>query len=204
MTSPLRLLLVDDHAVLRDGLASVLAQRFPTAVIEGVASAAEAHALLQIMVPDICLLDLELAGDSALKWLPEWRHRWPQLPVVILSANGDPATIKTCMTMGVRGYISKTVSAGLLTQAVNLVLQGGVFFPPEAALAPRTHRPTALSARQLEVLQLLAAGCPNKDICRRLQLAEGTVRTHVNAIFRALEASNRTQAVMRARAQGWI
>lgn len=208
------MLVVDDHALFREGLDSVLDARMPSAQLEHARDRREAERALDERGPfDLVLLDLDLGRDDGLRVLREWMARAAMPPIVILSAAGDPARMREALALGARGFVPKLVTGAVLVGALELVLAGGTYVPPELLAASeagattgprRVGDPEPLTPRQLDVLTLLAEGCPNKDIARRLDMADGTVRTHINAIFRALDAANRTQAVMRARQLGWI
>lgn len=212
-TQPYRILLVDDHALFREGIAGVLAVRLPDAVLLSASDAAGARPMFARERFDLVLLDLALGRDDGLSLLREWRARAACPPIVILSASAALPDMNAALAAGARGFIPKTVSGALLVSAIELVRAGGTYVPPEllAGMSSSGAEPTirhataeALTPRQLEVLALLAEGRSNKEIARKLDMADGTVRTHVNAIFRALDASNRTQAVMRAQQLGWL
>lgn len=216
--TPFRILLVDDHALFREGVAGVLAARLPQARLELAADVASASALMDREHFDLVLLDLTLGADNGLLALRQWRLLANCPPIVVLSASSALADMNAALEAGARGYIPKSVTGALLVSAIELVRAGGIYIPPEllsgfrstggfaAASAPpgRAADQETLTPRQLEVLSLLAEGLSNKHIARRLEMADGTVRTHINAIFRVLDASNRTQAVMRAQQLGWL
>lgn len=216
--TPFRILLVDDHALFREGAAGVLAARLPQARLELAADVASASALMDREHFDLVLLDLTLGADNGLLALRQWRLLANCPPIVVLSASSALADMNAALEAGARGYIPKSVTGALLVSAIELVRAGGIYIPPELLSAFRSAgglpaaagppgRPAdqeTLTPRQLEVLSLLAEGLSNKHIARRLEMADGTVRTHINAIFRVLDASNRTQAVMRAQQLGWL
>jgi len=208
----LAILVVDDYPLIREGLANALTQLARQVNVLQADSVKRALAELKKQ-PEITLVLLELAlpdneGTSAVTRI---RELYPNVPVVVLSALDDSATVRAALDGGARGFISKRSSSTMLLNALRLVLAGEVYVPPEAlgdetaraavrepkppAAPRRTSDRLGLTQRQLDVLRLLVQGNPNKTICRELRLAEGTVRTHVAAIFRALHVSNRTQAV---------
>jgi len=216
----MKLLLIDDHPLFRDGLSLLIQHRLDLAE-HGGAEVLEAGSLREAMVelerhPDVglVLLDLGLADRQGLDTLSEWREQAPNLPVVVLSADDRPATILAAIDQGASGFIPKTVEAGVMQEALRRVLSGGVYLPPlpsDAVLATDPAQPDddavrdepagpettlGLSGRQLDVLRLLIEGKPNKEICRMLSLSESTVKTHLSAIFRKLKVSSRTQAVV--------
>lgn len=215
----MKLLLIDDHPLFRDGLSLLIQHRLDLAehggaeVLEA-GSLGEAQATLaQHEDVGLVLLDLGLADRQGLGTLTEWRELAPHLPVVVLSADDRPATILAAIDQGAAGFIPKTVEAGVMQEALHRVLSGGVYLPPlptdAVAAADAVHEgdpgredlgvgesSLGLSSRQLDVLRLLVEGKPNKEICRMLSLSESTVKTHLSAIFRKLKVTSRTQAVV--------
>lgn len=206
----MKLLIVDDHAILREGLAAMLRQVGPdTEVLQAGESAeglrmAEQHADL-----DAVFLDLEMPGSGGMSAIPEFGKRRPELPVIVLSSSEDPRDVRRALALGALGYIPKSSPPRTLLSALQLVLSGNIYVPPlmlaPAAAAPRSTgvdaaRPGAsLTERQLEVLRLLGKGLSNKEIGRDLGLSEKTVKAHVTAIFKTLNVVNRTQAASAAR-----
>jgi DNA-binding NarL/FixJ family response regulator len=162
---------------------------------------------------DLVLLDLNLPGLSGIPALKLWRTRFPGIPIVILSATVDQPTVLAAIGAGAAGFIPKSSSNEVMQSALRLVLAGGKYLPQEV-LTPsrgggsgpgRLSSPAELStetlgltARQIEVLRMIAKGASNKVICRELGLAERTVKAHVTAILRALKVSSRTQAAIEA------
>jgi DNA-binding NarL/FixJ family response regulator len=208
------ILLVDDHALVRDSLLMLLAQRIAGLNLAGVGSLAEAIAHVQERPRvDLVLLDLDLPDSGGLDTLDRFRAAAPHLPVVVLSAHDGHEQVLAAIDRGAAGYLCKTADADALTQAVRQVVQGGVAIPdharashtlglafsnllsgrPEVSL---TALDPGLSERQRDVLRLLVEGKPNKQISRELGVTEATVKTHLQAVFRRLEVCNRTQAVM--------
>jgi DNA-binding NarL/FixJ family response regulator len=205
-----KLLIVDDHHLIREGLRPVLkrlgdgeeATVFEAASLEDAVAYADSHRDLDLVVLDLGLPDV--AGFAALCDLQE-RH--PGLPIVIMSGEDDPALMREAIEHGALGFIPKSSSGEVILNALRLVLSGGMYLPREIMSAPAASTPPAppppslasslgLTPRQADVLALLVAGKSNKSICRDLNLAEGTVKTHVAAIFRALNVSSRVQAVI--------
>lgn len=209
----MKVLIVDDHPLIREALANVLAELGQQVVVlqaeslKGALGELAAH-------PDttLILLDLTLPDAEGTSVLEQVRQAHPDVPVVVLSATDNRATVLAAIDGGAMGFISKRSSSPVLVNALRLVLAGEVYIPPEVLRAETLPRPVAgtavagagtrrtaeelgLTPRQMDVLTLLVQGKPNKVICRELGLAEGTVKTHTAAIFRALGVSNRTQAV---------
>jgi DNA-binding NarL/FixJ family response regulator len=210
----MKILVVDDHALFREGIVHVLERLAETASL---LQAADEPGALRIARehPDLSLilLDLKLAIGSGMTTLTTLRAELPDTPVVILSGSEEEADIRAALQAGARGYITKASTSQVMLPALRLVLSGGLYLPPNmlhtaADLAPARPRVAPaneiMTRRQLDVLGLLATGMSNKDIARRLAMADGTVRTHVTAIFKALHVVNRTQAVNEARRQGLV
>jgi DNA-binding NarL/FixJ family response regulator len=209
----MKILVIDDHALIREGLKPVLEQLVPgetVTVLEadsytrGVEIAA-AHPDL-----DLALLDFNLPHVTGFAALVDLQERFPEVPIVILSGEDDPGIVRETFERGALGFIPKSSTPAVLVSALRLVLAGGTYLPPEIMLGARSSPdPMAtanhfdahgldLTPRQAEVMQLLLAGKSNKVICRELGLAEGTVKNHVAAVLRALEAGNRVEAVVAA------
>lgn len=208
----MRILVVDDHPLIREALQQVL--RALDAAVQLLEAASCADALSAGRAnPDISLilLDLMLPDVNGFEGLRQLREEFPAIPVVVLSANEHPETVMRAIDGGAMGFIPKTSSSPLLVQALRLVFSGGIYLPPEIlrkhpAAAPtdqlepdlRDSREIGLTQRQSQVLALLLQGKPNKLICRQLNVAENTVKIHVAAILKALGVANRTQAVIAA------
>ena len=210
----MKILIVDDHPLVREALAGVVAELDrEVETIQADSAEAAMAALAHHEDLTLCLLDLMLPDGDGTGVLARIRAERPEVPVVVLSAQDTRATVLAAIDAGAMGFISKRAATTVLVEALKLVLVGGVYLPPELLrgegtrdLSPSTPRPVVsdathgaetlgLTKRQIEVLALLVQGKPNKIICRELGLAEGTVKTHAAAIFRALGVSNRTQAV---------
>jgi DNA-binding NarL/FixJ family response regulator len=204
-----KLLVVDDHHLIRAGLKPVLsrlgdgeeASVFEAASFDAAVEYADAHPDL-----DLVVLDLHLPGVEGFAALNDLQERHPGLPIVVMSGADDPATMREAIDHGALGFIPKSSSSDVILNALRLVLSGGTYLPREIMSAPPSRPPArtraaqlgdlGLTPRQVEVLELLVAGQPNKAICRELGLSEGTVKTHVAAIFRALDVTSRVQAVL--------
>lgn len=205
----LKLLVVEDHALVREGLVQILHQLDDKVEILAAADCNGATAFLeQGHVFDLILLDLGLPGIDGFSCLRTFRHHYPSMPVVILSAYDDAYTINKAMKCGAASFVPKAYSSDRLLAALHQVLAGRVF-PPDlmpptfVALSPHNAdggeaEPSdfGLSARQAEVLGLMACGKSNRDIAGLLGLSEGTVKIHLSVIFKALGVSSRTQAMV--------
>ncbi|MCB1748279.1 MAG: response regulator transcription factor [Gammaproteobacteria bacterium] len=204
----LKILIADDHALIRGGLQQLLG-RLDGEVCCLEADSAEAALAVARAEPalDLVLLDLGLPDCADLDLLCRFVRDFPLLPVLIVSASAQPALMRTALDQGAMGFIPKSAAPEILLHAVRLVLAGEIYVPAQVLQAPRDDRSSAaagLTARQLEVLAHLAAGATNKDIARELALAEATVKVHVTAILKHLEARNRTEAARRARELGLL
>jgi DNA-binding NarL/FixJ family response regulator len=198
----MKALLVDDHAMFRDGLSLLIAHRFADVELLHAGNLAQALAQLARHADlDVVLLDLALPDSSGLEALTRLRETDTWARIVVLSADDTPTTVQGAIEQGAAGFIPKTAEGAVLEAALRVVLDGGIYVPPRmfgGAGAPADAGTLGLSPRQLDVLRWLIEGAPNKRICRELNLAESTVKTHVEAIFRRLDVNNRTQAVLAA------
>jgi DNA-binding NarL/FixJ family response regulator len=216
----MKIIVIDDHVLIREALRGVLKELKPAAAIIEAPNARQA--LQQIDAnPDLelILLDLNLPDRSGFELLAELRDRCPAVSVVVLSATDDRRDMSRALDLGALGYIPKSASREVMLSAFNLIFVGGIYVPPEilggpqATIAPAPQTPPrpqssisatnlGLTERQMDVLRLMMQGKSNKAICRVLDLAEPTVKNHVTAILKALKASNRTEAVIAAGALG--
>lgn len=208
---PMKLLVVDDHPLFRDGLAALLRQANPDTQVfqacDGEAGMEMAQATDDLDAVFVDLMMPGLAGEAAVK---EFARRRPELPVIVLSSSENPSDVKRVLSAGALGYIPKSASAQTVLSALQLVLTGNIYVPPllaratEAAAADKQNvaspaTASQLTERQIEVLKQLREGMSNKEISNRLGIAEKTVKAHVAAIFRTLKVVNRTQAANAAR-----
>jgi two-component system, NarL family, nitrate/nitrite response regulator NarL len=212
-SAAMKLLIIDDHPVLRDGLASLLRQAGPDTVVMEARDAREGVGMAEQQADlDLVILDLSMPGMPGLEALAELGRKRPDLPVIVLSSSEDPKDVRKAMASGALGYVPKSASQHVLLSAIRLVLNGDLYVPPlvlgQAADVPQHAseggNPGALTARQIEVLALISEGKPNKTIATQLALSEKTVKAHITAIFKALNVVNRTQAAAAARAAGII
>ena len=204
----MRVLIADDHPLVRDALARTVRELDAHADVQ---QAGDFEALLRLALAapaDLALLDLNMPGMNGVTGLRRLREMLPTLPVVVASGQDDAATIRAVLAAGAAGFIPKSERTEVLLNALRLVLAGGVYVPPRGLEDAAVVEPAALAAaavltpRQRDVLRALSRGQPNKLIARELGLTEGTVKIHIAAILRALQARNRTEAVVRAREIG--
>ena len=204
----MKVLIVDDHALLREALGRVVTTLVPTAELREAAEPKQAFEQIEREPDlDLVLLDLALPGMHGLAMLKWLREKHPSISVVVVSASVDRDTVGRVFDSGALGYIPKSSSNEVLKSALQLVLAGGVYIPPEVLgrgetppLAPksgaRSPADIGLTERQAQILALLMQGEPNKIICRELDIAESTVKNQVTAILKALNVTSRTQAVL--------
>lgn len=203
----MRILVIEDHALVREGLLLALkALEEPGASTEilGAQDADEATGKLEANDDfDLALLDLMLPGTGGLAFLGVMRKRFPHVPVVILSALDDADTVMKAIRGGAAGFVSKASPTDVLLGALREVLNGEIWLPPEyRELSGKRRRAKTVAERygltrsQARVLELLAEGKTNRDIAEMLGVTEGTVKIHVSAIFKALGVNNRSQALL--------
>ena len=198
----MKILVIDDHPLIQDALSLLLPQLGDGIVVRNAVDAAAATAILDDE-PDVArvLLDLALPGTRGLYLLNDLVQDYPGVPIVVLSATHDRATVNASLAAGARGFIAKTADARELLDAVRQSIAGLEYLTPDVTLEPDGDgvriAPGALglTARQADVLMLLVQGKPNKLICRDLKLSEGTVKVHVSAILKRLNVRTRAQAV---------
>lgn len=209
----MKILIVDDHPVLRAGLVALLGQAWTGSIVLQAGTAAAAFRQIENHPDiDIVILDLVLPDMGGLSALAEFGRRCPGLPVIVLSSSEDQQGARRVLAQGALGYVPKSASQNTLTAAIELVMAGEIYVPPlllndtaaEPSAAPAGHGVPLLTDRQLEVLHHLDLGQPNKTIANALSLSEKTVKAHVTAILKALKARNRTHAVSLGRQAGLI
>jgi DNA-binding NarL/FixJ family response regulator len=209
----LQILLVDDHALFREALVHVLMELDQDVAVLQAGTASEAlEAASHYRDLDLVLLDLALPGVDGLSVLPKMRHRMPTVPIVVLSGIDKLQIVHKAISAGAAGFISKASNSVAMKNALSLVLSGEIYFPPalvglddiagETTQASPRQSDSNLTQRQLEVLELLSHGLPNKSIANRLDLTEGTIKLHITAILRKLRVRNRTEAVRVATQRG--
>jgi DNA-binding NarL/FixJ family response regulator len=204
----MKTLLADDHPLMREGVRQVLAQLEPAIEIIDAHDYPSLFAQTALHADlDLALVDLNMPGFVGMQGITQYRHRFPDIPLVVLSASESTNDIRNALEAGALGYIPKAASTTVMLAALRQVLAGDIFVPAclgdgHAGLhsvAPADFEAlqhSGLTARQLEVARLLAQGCANKAIAGMLSMSEGTVKVHIAAIFRAFGVTNRTEAVL--------
>lgn len=212
----MRILLADDHALFRDGMRYVLQQLpGPLEILEADNFQDCLKLAGQNLDMSLVLLDLYMPGSEGAKSVSYFHQRYPYLPVVVVSGEEANSNIEKVMNYGASGFISKSSTAQTMLGALNLVLSGGVYLPPEISHAhvcetgytdKRCLHMNAhgLTPRQLEVLQNICTGMSNKEIASTMNLAEGTVKIHVAAVYLALKVNGRLEAVRAAEHLGLV
>jgi two-component system, NarL family, nitrate/nitrite response regulator NarL len=211
----MNLLVVDDHALFREGLRALLANISPGVSISEASSVEGAIQECQATDFRMVLLDLGLSNTDGLDTLRSFTAAVPAVPVIVLSGSDEARDIRTAIDLGAVGYIPKTHTSELMIAALQFVLAGGVYLPPKllsedtkagGASASTLDGVAAafnrMSPRQIEVAKLLLQGNSNKVIARRLNLSEGTIKAHVSAIFQVIGAKSRVEAVVIAARSG--
>lgn len=204
----MRVLIIDDHPLYRDGMTALLSGLDPAVEVAGAANVAEAAvAAAKLGTVDLVLLDMHLPGVDGLAALAQVKSLFEGAAVVIVSGDEDPTLILRTIDAGAAGYIPKSMDPGDTVQALRIVLAHGIYLPAAAlrlAAQPSPLRSAApsLSDKQRQVLQRLLQGKANKVIARELDIAEGTVKAHLSAVYQALGVNSRSQAMCRAHELG--
>ena len=218
----MRILVVDDHGLIREALRGVLQELNPASVVMEAPDSRQALVLItEHSDLSLILLDLNLPDRDGFSLLAELRESYPAISIVVLSASQERANVLKALDLGALGYIPKSAPRQVMLGALRLILAGGIYIPtevltrgeqaPSPGAAPRQNSDVprvspeelGLTGRQLEVLALMMQGKSNKAICRILNLAEPTVKNHVTAILKSLKVTNRTEAVVAVNELGW-
>lgn len=195
----MRILIIDDHDLYRSGLHAALGASMPGAEIFEAGSIEDAMRLT-VDALDVMILDFRLPGLSGVEGMAPLRKKWPQAPILMLSAQNDLETVGLALERGATCFASKSDTADKIVATVNQLLSGQLTAPLTGNVVPFLR----LTPRQCEVLDLLCQGMSNKLIAQRLELSENTVRVHVQAILGYLQVSSRSEAIFAARSRGLI
>jgi DNA-binding NarL/FixJ family response regulator len=202
-----RLVIADDHPLFRGALREAVEGLLERVDIAEAGTFNEVSELLDRGGEvDLILLDLTMPGVRGFSGLLYLRAQYPSVPVIVVSANDDPAAIRRCMEFGASGFIPKTLGVEAMRAAISRILSGGVWAPPDVDLAAGSDAETAalmarmatLTPQQVRVLMMLSEGLLNKQIAYQLSVSEATVKAHVSAILQKLGVESRTQAVIAA------
>jgi len=192
-------LLVDDHAVVREGLRRILTQRADMVIVGEAANGDEALALVSRRRPDVVVMNLTMPGMDGLEATRRICSGFAAVRVVMLTARASADTLREAHASGALGVVFKDSSANAIADAIAQVADGQTYIDPRMASEPLgaalPEKPHVLSTREQQILQLLADGCTNPEVCERLLLGSETVKTHVSHILTKLHATHRSQAV---------
>jgi DNA-binding NarL/FixJ family response regulator len=211
--SPIRVLIADDHTVVRDGLAAVLARRPDITVVGEASNGIEAVEKAEQLHPDVILMDLRMPEMDGAEAMRRIRERDPEVRFLVLTTFDNDEYIFEAIQAGAKGYLLKDASREDLFRAVVAVYRGESLIQPAVAsrvldrfveLSQRTVPGETLSEREIEVLRLMARGAANKEIAAALFISESTVKTHIANIFQKLDVNDRTEAVTTALQKGII
>lgn len=219
-TGPIRIALIDDHPIVRDGLLAVLSDEQDFEVVGAAASADEGHRLVTLRQPDVVLLDLELPGTGGIESLPDLLRASPATKVIVFTAYDTEERVLGALRAGASGYLLKGAPSEEIARAIRTVHAGGSHLAPRIAatvVAELSGGPggrnarragaaggTTLTARERQVLRLVAEGHSNKEIARELTITERTAKFHVTSLLNKLGAENRAQAAALAVQRGLL
>jgi DNA-binding NarL/FixJ family response regulator len=216
----MQILLADDHPLFREGVKPILQKLDAQVEVLEAVDYPSAYAIsAQYSAMDLALMDLNMPGGTGIDGIAQFRRRFPDIPLIVLSAADQPDEVREVLAAGAMGYISKASAPAVIVSAIQLVIAGGVYAPPDLLsqrpappppppvvpvhpASPSGPRLSNLTERQLDVVRLIAKGMSNRQIAETLHLTEGTVKIHVTAVLRALDAANRTEAVLVAQKAG--
>ena len=208
MKKQIRLLIVDDHPVVRDGLKGMLASQQDLELVGEAGDGEEAIHLADELRPDVVLMDLRMPVMDGVTAIARLRERWPEACVLVLTTFDADADIVRAVAAGATGYILKDAPRNEIFRAIRTTAQGKSYLSPVIAGRLMDHARSpgddTLSEREVEVLELVSKGGSNKEIARHLSLSEATVKSHLLHIFAKLGVNDRTQAVIRALKKGII
>ncbi|ENT0378771.1 response regulator transcription factor [Neisseria gonorrhoeae] len=205
----IKIILIDDHTLFRSGIKALLSRQHGFEVIGEAADGLSGIKMISRLQPDVVLLDLDMPGMNGCEALSQIISINPQQAVIMLTVSEDSDDLTECMRIGARGYLLKNINADFLLESIRKAAEGDNVFSPEMTAklvkslispqpAQRTQALSSLTPRELEILGYLAAGHSNKIIARHLDLAESTVKVHVQNLLRKLNLSSRVQAAVYA------
>jgi DNA-binding NarL/FixJ family response regulator len=207
---PIRIILVDDHAIVREGVRAILEGRDDMQVVGEFANGADALAAAEKLAPDLALVDLKMPGISAVETIRGLHAQIPGIRVLVFTSFGEDSLIRATLDAGAIGFLLKDALQSDLVRAIRSVAAGEAFLAPaaqrqlmELLRKPQSER-ESLTTREGDVLRLIAEGLSNKQIARRLNLTEGTVKGYVSQILAKLHLADRTQAALYAVRQGMV
>ena len=210
--NPLKIALIDDHAVVRAGLRALIEKQPDLRVCGEAATGQEAMALVEREQPEIVILDLDLGGESGLDLISKIVEAGEETRIIVLTGMRDPEIHRQAVSLGALGVVNKEDAADVIVAAINRVRTGGAWLDPKLMAAllsqfsrghkkkedPEAVKIASLSKRELEVVKLVGEGLKSKDIAERLFISEITVRHHLTSIFSKLEVSDRVELMLYA------
>jgi len=211
----IRLLIIDDHEMVREGLKAMLVAEPDFEIVGDAANAEQALELIERLHPDVVLLDIRLPGVSGIELCSNVTSLYPKTAVIILTTFAEESLVAQCIQAGARGFIVKDIERFDLKRSIRAVARGEAVIDSKAAVAvlaqlrrtPQVSQepsPEPLSTQQIVMLRLIAQGLSSREIATRLYLSENTVKGYVQEILHRLGVKNRTEAVMVAVKQGWL
>lgn len=211
----IRLLIIDDHEMVREGLKAMLTAEADFEIVGEAANAEQAYELIARLRPDVILLDIRLPGVSGIEVCRTVTERYPETAVIILTTFTDETLVAQCIQAGARGFIVKDIERFDLKRSIRAVARGEAAIDPKAAVAVLAQlrrapqisdepSPEPLSPQQIVILRLIAQGLSSREIATQLYLSENTVKGYVQEMLHRLGVKNRTEAVMVAVKQGWL
>ena len=200
-------MLADDHVVVRSGLRLLLESEPGLEVVGECGDVAEALSAVDALRPDVLVLDLHMPGEPSLAAIPRLRELYPETNVIVLTAQRDPSFAAEALRLGAAGYLPKEAAEGQLLEAIRVAAGGGTYLEPRLGarlVAVSARKPPELSARELEVLRLIARGHTNREIAERLFLSVRTIESHRARLQRKLALTGRSQLVEYALERGLV
>lgn len=212
MNKATRVLLVDDHPILREGLKRLLESQGTVQVVGSVETALAAVATASLTRPDVAIIDLSLPDHDGRWLLRQLKKEFPEMPVLVLTMHLDPDSVVSALTEGASGYLTKTASHHELLQAIETVHSGGSYLQPRIAphvvgalrCRPSPKNSDNLTDRELDILELVADGLSNQAVAERLFVSVSTVKAHLRSCFRKLDVTTRTEVVVEAIRRGLL
>ena len=211
----IRLVVIDDHEMVREGLKAILSAEPDFEIVGDAANAEQAYELIHRLHPDVILLDVRLPGVSGIEICRSVTERYPEIAVIIVTTFTDEVLVTQCIQAGARGFIVKDIERFDLKRSIRAVARGEAAIDPKAAVAvlaqvrrsPQVEQDgpsIQLSPQQIVILRMVAQGLSSREIATQLYLSENTVKGYVQEILHRLSVKNRTEAVMVAVKQGWL
>lgn len=209
MTAAIRVLIADDHTVVRKGIRTLLLTEPDLEVVGEAVDGVEAAALYRSLLPDVLLLDLQMPRRGGLEVITELKRDFPEVHILVLTSSSDEEAVLTAVQSGALGYLMKDSTPEELVEAIHAVHNGRPFLQPSVAFKfmqamkrPSTTHEEPLTEREHDILRHVAHGLSNQEIADRLTISERTVRTHISHILDKLALENRTQAALYALRHG--